>query len=167
MGSLDSKDQGKGGSASTERPHARNKRVWASVADTPEHVTREVFREALRRDPEKKRPWVGLVDGDPHQIERILAQCRKFEVEVLGVSGPSLANPFTHQGAEIWIDVWSPAFFYTFVPSNGTGYCVVPATIPAVPALVGVQASAQFAWADACAAGGLSASFALSVTIQP
>lgn len=81
MGSLNSggKSEEKG---AKERPHARNKRVWASLADTPEHVTREVFREALRRDPAKKRQWVGLVDGDPHQIERIRAQSRKAKVTV-------------------------------------------------------------------------------------
>jgi hypothetical protein len=62
--------------------------------------------------------------------------------------------------------VWHPAFFFAFLPSNSNGYSVVPAPIPASPALVGVQASVQFVWADTCAIGGVSASDALAITIQ-
>src|SRR5919197_3166091 len=45
------------------KPRACNKRVWASVQRAPQAVTDEVFVEALRRDPERRRPWVMLVDG--------------------------------------------------------------------------------------------------------
>ena len=34
-------------------------------------VTEEVFQEVLRRDPERRRPWVMLVDGQPQQLEQI------------------------------------------------------------------------------------------------
>ena len=54
-----------------EKPKARAKRVWASVERTPEKVTEEVFQEALDRDPERKREWTVLVDGDERQIKRI------------------------------------------------------------------------------------------------
>ena len=60
--------------ASKPRPRARNKRVWASVEKTSVEVTSEVFEEASRRDPERRRRWVVLVDGDPHQIARIRAE---------------------------------------------------------------------------------------------
>jgi hypothetical protein len=116
MGSLDAggKPEPKAASTDQERPHSQNKRVWASIADTPEHVTREVFREALRRDPEKKRHWVGLVDGDPHQIERIRAQSRKAHVDVTMVLDFihvleylwNVARVFhgdDHSAAEIWV----------------------------------------------------------------
>lgn len=74
VGSQDERDR------PVARPHARNKRVWASVTNTPEQVTKDVFREALRRDPQKKRPWAALVDGDPHQIDRVDAQARRHGV---------------------------------------------------------------------------------------
>jgi hypothetical protein len=85
---------------------------------------------------------------------------------LIGISGPPLATSFDFQGAQIWIDVWHPAFFFAFVPSNGVGYSVVPAPIPALPVLAGIQASVQFAWANTCAPGGVSASDALAITIQ-
>jgi hypothetical protein len=78
------------------RPHARNKRVWASVADPPERVTRDVFREAMRRDPQKKRPWVVLVDGDPNQIDRIKAQARRHHVAI------TLILDFIHVLEYLW-----------------------------------------------------------------
>ena len=64
------------------RPCARNKRVWASVKRAPEAVTEEVFQEALRRDPSMQHPWVILVDGDEHQLERIIACVKRHHVEV-------------------------------------------------------------------------------------
>jgi hypothetical protein len=45
------------------KPRARNKRVWASVRRASQEVTEEVEAMALRRDPERRRPWVVLVDG--------------------------------------------------------------------------------------------------------
>ena len=64
------------------RPKARNKRVWASVERDPERVTEEVFEEAIRRDPEQRRDWVVLVDGEVRQIERILDQAAHHQVAV-------------------------------------------------------------------------------------
>lgn len=54
------------------RPPCINKRVWASVEREPEAVIQETLDEALRRDPEKKRPWVVLVDGGEKQLNIIL-----------------------------------------------------------------------------------------------
>jgi len=64
------------------RPRPRRKRVWADVEATPEDVTHRLFTEALRRDPHYLRRWVMLVDGDPHQLERIEAAKKKFGVDV-------------------------------------------------------------------------------------
>jgi hypothetical protein len=55
----------------TSKPRPRNKRVWASVQREAQAVTEEVFQEALRRDPERQRPWVMLVDGQPQQLDQI------------------------------------------------------------------------------------------------
>jgi hypothetical protein len=70
----------KGGNS---HPRARNKRVWASVEREPEAVTQEVFQEALRRDPHKQRQWVMLVDGDEHQLDRILACIETYRADVI------------------------------------------------------------------------------------
>ena len=46
------------------------------------HVVAEMFDEADRRDPEHQRPWVALVDGNNHQIDRIKKEARKRKVKV-------------------------------------------------------------------------------------
>jgi len=33
-----------------------------------ETIVRDAFEEALRRDPERKKVWVGLSDGDEDQL---------------------------------------------------------------------------------------------------
>ncbi|MBN2194116.1 MAG: hypothetical protein JW751_14970, partial [Polyangiaceae bacterium] len=42
---------------STRRPRPSDKRVGASVEKSPRAVIGEAFTEALRRDPERQRPW--------------------------------------------------------------------------------------------------------------
>jgi len=56
--------------ARAEPPHPRpeQKRVWASLEKSPEEVLEEVFREADYRDPEHRKNWIGLVDGNKPQI---------------------------------------------------------------------------------------------------
>jgi hypothetical protein len=49
-------------------PKPENKRVWASVEKDAQDVIEEVFQEALRRDPDRDKAWVGLVDGNRDQI---------------------------------------------------------------------------------------------------
>ena len=55
-----------------DRPRAENKRVWASVEQEPGEVIQAMFDEALRRDPEKKRPWAVLLDGAEKQLDLVL-----------------------------------------------------------------------------------------------
>jgi hypothetical protein len=50
------------------RPRPEHKRVWASVAQEPAEVVDEAFREARRRDPEGRKRWVALVDGNATQL---------------------------------------------------------------------------------------------------
>jgi len=54
--------------APTPRPKPENKRVWASPEKEPEEVIRAAFEEALRRDPERKKTWVALSDGNEDQL---------------------------------------------------------------------------------------------------
>lgn len=54
------------------RPRAENKRVWASLERDPEEIIQAMFDEALRRDPEKNRPWVVVLDGAEKQLDLVL-----------------------------------------------------------------------------------------------
>jgi hypothetical protein len=56
---------------SKRRPKPLAKRVWASVERDAEQVIAEAFREALLRDPERKRRWVVLVDGQEGQLSLV------------------------------------------------------------------------------------------------
>ena len=47
----------------TIRPKVRNKRVWASLRQSPAEVIEQLFAEAQRRDPLHERTWLVLVDG--------------------------------------------------------------------------------------------------------
>lgn len=66
----------------TKRPRPTDKRVWASVEKSGRAVIREAFDEALRRDPEQKRRWVVLVDGEPKQLRAVKAEARRAGVQV-------------------------------------------------------------------------------------
>ncbi|GLI35884.1 hypothetical protein DAMNIGENAA_33170 [Desulforhabdus amnigena] len=57
----------------TDRPRAENKRVWASVEKEPEEVIKAMLDEAIRRDPDRKRPWVVLLDGAEKQLDLVLS----------------------------------------------------------------------------------------------
>lgn len=84
-----------------KRPKIRNKRVWASVKKEAEEVIEEAFQEALRRDPEHRRQWVVLVDGDPYQEQRIRRCAAHHGVKV------SLVLDFIHVLEYLWKAAWS------------------------------------------------------------
>jgi hypothetical protein len=85
---------------SKPRPRARNKRVWARIEKSAEEVTREVFEEARHRDPDHKRSWVVLVDGDRHQIDRVRREAKRCGVEV------TLVIDFIHVLEYLWKAAW-------------------------------------------------------------
>ena len=66
----------------TKRPRPTDKRVWASVEKSASTVIREMFEEALRRDPGRTRRWVVLVDGEPKQLRAVKKEARRAGVEV-------------------------------------------------------------------------------------
>ncbi|HKB16191.1 MAG TPA: hypothetical protein VKF62_08995, partial [Planctomycetota bacterium] len=84
-----------------------------------------------------------------------------------GVSSAGLATPLVLGGLAVWIDPFAPLFFEIVVPSDAVGAALVPIPVPPNPSLAGAQFFFQFAWFDACASGGFSASNALAVTVQP
>jgi hypothetical protein len=66
----------------TKRPQPHDKRVWASVEKHPSKVIRTMFDEAQKRDPEHRRRWVVLVDGEPKQLAAVKVQARRIGVKV-------------------------------------------------------------------------------------
>lgn len=67
------------------RPRPQHKRVWASLAQSPEAVIREMFDEAARRDPKRQKRWVALVDGNLPQIDHLqqLAEGRNIPLIII------------------------------------------------------------------------------------
>jgi hypothetical protein len=65
-----------------KRPRPEGKRVWASLEKEPEDVVAEAFAEALRRDPDKKKHWVGLVDGNETQLTLLKKYAKKHSVKL-------------------------------------------------------------------------------------
>ena len=53
------------------RPRPTSKRVWASIEHSPQRVIDDAFDEAFRRDPDLRRRWIVLVDGNRDQLRRI------------------------------------------------------------------------------------------------
>jgi hypothetical protein len=64
------------------RPRPTNKRVWASAQRSAQGVIDDAFAEAHRRDPDHRRRWVVLVDGQRDQIRRVQRAARKFGTEI-------------------------------------------------------------------------------------
>jgi hypothetical protein len=58
-------------------PRPQAKRVWASVEDDAKDVVSQMFDEATRRDPYKKRNWVALVDGQLYQLGLLEAEAKR------------------------------------------------------------------------------------------
>jgi len=63
-------------------PPAKAKWLTASVAEDAKEVIAAAFCEAERRDPGHLRPWVALVDGNRHQIDRIKAEANKRGIDI-------------------------------------------------------------------------------------
>ena len=55
----------------TKRPAPENKRVWASLVESPAQVIGNAFDEGLRRDPGRTKRWVALVDGNEPQLDAL------------------------------------------------------------------------------------------------
>ena len=63
-------------------PQARGKWLTASVTDDIPAVIAAAFDEAERRDPQYKREWVVLIDGNNAQIEAVTAEAARRGVTV-------------------------------------------------------------------------------------
>ena len=47
-----------------KKPRPESKRLWASLEELPQDVIKNAFEEALKRDPDHKKRWYVLIDGD-------------------------------------------------------------------------------------------------------
>jgi hypothetical protein len=63
-------------------PRAKGKWLTASVTDDTAEVIAAGFAEAERRDPDRRRAWVALVDGNNQQIDRIRAEAKARKTTV-------------------------------------------------------------------------------------
>ena len=73
------KPKGKG---KPREPQARGKWLTASVTDDIPAVIAAAFDEAERRDPQHKREWAVLVDGNNTQIEAVTAEAASRGITV-------------------------------------------------------------------------------------
>ena len=96
------------GEPSAPGPTAQSKWLTASVAQPAAEVIAAVFDEAARRDPQQRRPWVILVDGNNHQLDRIHAEAQARHVTI------TIVIDFIHVLEYLWKAAWS--FFYTGDP---------------------------------------------------
>jgi len=82
-------------------PQARGKWLTASVTDDIPAVIAAAFDEAERRDPQHKREWVVLVDGNSTQIEAVTAEAAARGVTV------TIGIDFIHVLEYLWKAAWS------------------------------------------------------------
>ncbi|MGI8752570.1 MAG: ISKra4 family transposase [Acidimicrobiales bacterium] len=90
----------KAGDAPPPAPKAAAKWVTASVVEDAAVVIAKVFDEAQRRDPNHKRRWVALVDGNNHQIYRINKEAKTRGAEV------AIVIDLIHVLEYLWGAVW-------------------------------------------------------------
>jgi hypothetical protein len=84
------------------RPGPRTTGKWltASVVDDAAEVIGAMFDEATRRDPAHRRPWICLLDGNAHQIDRVVAEATDRGVTV------TIIVDFIHVLEYLWGAVW-------------------------------------------------------------
>lgn len=80
---LKRKSPDKGKTIESQRPKPECKRVWASLEKDADEVIRDVFQEALARDPDQKKIWVALVDGEEKQLRILKKIAKEMKVKLI------------------------------------------------------------------------------------
>lgn len=83
-------------SNAAKRPKPTQKRVWASIEKSAESLIDEIFDEAARRDPNRLRHWVMLLDGAPQQLALVKKAARKHKASV------TIVLDFIHVTEYVW-----------------------------------------------------------------
>ena len=78
------------------RPRPEHKRVWASLAQSPEAVIQEMFDEAAHRDPQGQKRWVALVDGNLPQIGHLQQLAEERNIPLI------IVVDFIHVAQYVW-----------------------------------------------------------------
>lgn len=65
-----------------ERPKAEKKRVWATIEKEAEPAIARMFDEAERRDPEHRKRWVVVLDGNKDQLAIIQREAERRGITV-------------------------------------------------------------------------------------
>ena len=84
----------------TPGPVAAGKWLTVSIEDDAASVIGDVFDEAERRDPEHRRQWIALVDGNSHQIRRIRTEATRRKVPV------TIVCDLIHVLEYVWRAAW-------------------------------------------------------------
>ena len=84
-----------------KRPVPEKKRVWANLEKDVEPVLRDVFAEAIRRDPRREKKWVALVDGNPTQLRLLRKLSKEFGV------GLTIVVDVIHVTEYLWKAAWA------------------------------------------------------------
>ena len=92
------KPKGKG---KPREPQARGKWLTASVTDDIPAVIAAAFDEAQRRDPQHKREWPVLIDGNNTQIEAVTSEAGRRGVTI------TVVIDFIHVLEYLWKAAWS------------------------------------------------------------
>jgi hypothetical protein len=80
----------------TIRSKVRNKRVWASLRQSPAEVIEALFAEAERRDPQHERTWLVLVDGQETQLGEVEAAMARHRADTV------VLQDFVHALEYLW-----------------------------------------------------------------
>ena len=94
-------------------PQARGKWLTASVTDDIPAVIAAAFDEAERRDPQHKRDWPVLIDGNNTQIEAVTAEAGRRGITV------TIVIDLIHVLEYLWKAAWS--FFDKGEPTPKNG----------------------------------------------
>jgi len=82
--------------AEQKRPQACHKRTWARVEADQKTVIEQGFQEAMRRDPEQRRQWVVLSDGQEDLLRQVYAAAKRYKVEI------TVVQDFIHVLEYLW-----------------------------------------------------------------
>lgn len=85
------------------RPKPEDKRVWASLEKEPAEVIAQMMAEAERRDPDGRKRWVAVVDGNRSQRDLLQREARRHGVRLV------IVLDIVHVIEYVWRAAW--AFF--------------------------------------------------------
>jgi hypothetical protein len=81
-------------------PRPVGKRVWARLDKEQPEVISDLFDEAQRRDPEREKEWVALIDGQASQLERIKAEAKARKIKI------TIIADLVHVIEYLWKAAW-------------------------------------------------------------